>query len=253
MGVCWVGGCDMPGSECRGGRAFWVPLTAASGEALAPPPTELKNGFVWRLGSGVLCALGCAIADIRYDSSQTVEGRTDSLDPAFVAGVLQAQTRDGEARLRQGGTAIGHVAVSHSAEMSYTGQIHTLRVPVEAGWTPERMAEAFEDAYRREYGNTLGGIPTVIVSLKTSVRGVRPGQHRRTAGAVTPTRATPSGTRRVYFGGWMDTPIYDRATLRPGAMFDGPAIVEQADTTSVIEPGMAARVDPFGNILVEMA
>ena len=51
----------MPGSECRGGRAFWVPLTAASGEALAPPPTELKNGFVWRLGSGVLCALDSAL------------------------------------------------------------------------------------------------------------------------------------------------------------------------------------------------
>ena len=70
---------------------------------------------------------------------------------------------------------------------------------------------------------------------------------------LAPTRATPSGTRPVYFGGWMDTPIYDRATLRPGAAFTGPAIVEQADTTSVIEPGMAARVDPFGNILVEMA
>ena len=202
---------------------------------------------------GVLCALGCAIADIRYDSSQTIEGRTDGLDPAFVAGVLQAQTRDGEARLRQGGTAIGHVAVSHSAEMSYAGQIHTLRVPVEADWPPGRMAEAFGDVYRREYGNTLGGIPTVIVSLKTSVRGVRPGQQRRTAHAVVPARATPSGTRPVYFGGWMDTPIYDRATLLPGATFDGPAIIEQADTTSVIEPGMIARVDPFGNILVEMA
>ena len=56
-----------------------------------------------------------------------------------------------------------------------------------------------------------------------------------------------------YFGGWIDTPIYDRATLGPGSTFSGPAILEQADTTTVIEPGMAARVDPFGNVLVEMA
>jgi N-methylhydantoinase A len=65
--------------------------------------------------------------------------------------------------------------------------------------------------------------------------------------------ATPTSRRPVYFGGWLDTPIYDRAKLRPGHTFEGPAILEQADTTSVIEPGMHARVDAFGNVLVEMS
>ena len=115
-----------------------------------------------------------------------------------------------------------------------------------------RMAEAFEDAYRREYGNTLGGLPAVIVSLKTAVLGVRPGVRRAAGGATVPARAMPSAMRPVYFDGWVDTPVFDRAGLRPGHAFDGPAIVEQPDTTSVIEPGMAARVDPFGNILVTL-
>ncbi len=202
---------------------------------------------------GVLCALGCAIADIRYDHSQTVERRVGDLDPAWVLNVLQDQRREGEARLAEGETPVDRVVVSHAAEMSYAGQIHTLRVPVEADWTPTRMSEAFQEVYCREYGNTLGDIPVMIVSLKTSVRGVRPGHERRTAFAVGPRRAVCSGTRPVYFGGWIDTPIYDRANLQPGCTFDGPAIVEQADTTSVIEPGMAARVDCFDNILVEMA
>ena len=93
----------------------------------------------------------------------------------------------------------------------------------------------------------------MIVSLKTAVRGVRPGHERRAAFAVEPRRAKRSGARPVYFSGWIDTPIYDRADLSPGCTFDGPAIVEQADTTSVIEPGMTARVDCFENILVTMA
>ncbi len=202
---------------------------------------------------GVLCALGCAIADIRYDRSQTVERRVGDLDPAWVRDILDDQRHWGEAQLAEGGTPVERVVTTHAAEMSYAGQIHTLRVPVEAGWTPARMSEAFQEVYRREYGNTLGDIPIVLVSLKTAVRGVRPGHGRRAAFAVEPRRATPAGRRPVYFGGWIDTPIYDRAALRPGDAFDGPAIVEQADTTSVIEPGMTARVDCFDNILVEMA
>ena len=57
----------------------------------------------------------------------------------------------------------------------------------------------------------------------------------------------------MHFGRWIDTPIYDRADLLPGMRFEGPAIVEQSDTTSVIEPGMTARVDAHTNILIEVA
>ena len=201
---------------------------------------------------GVLCALGCATADLRADYAQTIERRAADLDAHEAAAVLRAQAHAGAAALRDGGAAIARVVTTHAAEMSYAGQIHTLRVPVEAGWTPGRMAEAFEDAYRREYGNTLGGLPAVIVSLKTAVLGVRPGVRRAAGGATVPARAVPSAMRPVYFDGWVDTPVFDRAGLRPGHAFDGPAIVEQPDTTSVIEPGMAARVDPFGNILVTL-
>jgi N-methylhydantoinase A len=56
----------------------------------------------------------------------------------------------------------------------------------------------------------------------------------------------------VYFGGWHDTAIYAREDLLPGVRFAGPAIVEQNDTTTVVEPGMTTRVDAFGNLLVEL-
>jgi N-methylhydantoinase A len=201
---------------------------------------------------GVLCALGCAVADLRYDLSQTVETPLSEVALGFVSEVLLAQRADGEARLAASGTSLDTVAVSHAAEMSYLGQIHTLRAVVEPSWDHARMVQAFEEVYRREYGNTLGDIPVMLVSLKTAVLGVRV----KPVGKPSPLMERPApakGNREVYFGGWRHTPIYDRRDLAPGMRFDGPAIVEQADTTSVVEPGMSARVDAFGNILIEVA
>ncbi|WP_137389884.1 hydantoinase/oxoprolinase family protein [Rhodoligotrophos defluvii] len=201
---------------------------------------------------GVLCAMGCAVADVRYDISRTVARRTDSFDTVEIAAILAEQQQEGEEKLKANDVLIKHVAVAHFAEMAYVGQIHTLRVPIESGWDAARIARAFEEAYRREYGNTLGDIATTIVSFRTVVQGMR--EHVRRSLPTPPQRSAPPPrtTRRVYFGGWHETPIHDRQALQPGMVVPGPAIVEQADTTIVIEPDMAARVDAYGNLLVEI-
>ena len=201
---------------------------------------------------GVLCALGCAIADVRYDLSRTIERRVADLTTAQVRTVLAEQRAEGERQFHDSDAPAGEIVAEHAAQMSYAGQIHTLRVPVQAEWDLARMVSAFHDVYRAEYGNTLGDIPVTLVSLKTAVQGRRAAPSVRRAEAVAPMPATPASHRPVYFGGWRETPIYDRAALRPGHVFEGPAILEQADTTSLIEPGMHARVDAFGNVLVEM-
>ena len=125
------------------------------------------------------------IADTRYDQSRTVERRVGDLDPAW-AGILRTQRREGEARLAEREAVVERITVKHAAEISYTGQIHMLRMPVEADWTPTRMDEAFREVYRREYGNAPANIPVLIVSMKTSVRGIQPGQRRRATSAVQP-------------------------------------------------------------------
>ena len=75
---------------------------------------------------------------------------------------------------------------------------------------------------------------------------------RRTAGAAKGGVPRPIKRRPVYFGGWHDSAVYAREDLAPGMQFDGPAIVEQNDTTTVVEPGMVTRVDAFGDLLVEV-
>ncbi len=202
---------------------------------------------------GVLCALGCAAADLRYDLSRTVETPIRDMSIEVIRGILAEQRESGVAQLKSSGVTLTNIQVLHSANMSYLGQIHTMRVEIEEGWDVDRIIEAFEEHYQQEYGNRLTGIPVSLVGLATSAVGVRAKPSREPDAVSEPFRATPRGSRPVYFGGWVDTAIYDRRTLSPGAFFVGPAIIEQGDTTSVIEPGMRARVDGFGNVLVEVA
>ncbi|WP_323042849.1 hydantoinase/oxoprolinase family protein [Gemmobacter sp.] len=202
---------------------------------------------------GVLCALGCAVANLRHDLSQTVERPLADVPPAEIGAILTAQAAEGQAALAGARVTLDRVEVRHMANLSYAGQIHTLRVPVQAGWDHARITAAFEDVYRSEYGNTLDGIAVTLVGLLTAVEGVRPKPDLGRAADEVAGTPVPVGWRDVWFDGWLRTPIYDRTTFRPGMAFDGPAIVEQADTTSVIEPGQRARVDRLTNILVEVA
>ena len=82
--------------------------------------------------------------------------------------------------------------------------------------------------------------------------GTRPKFDLETLAPTTTGSASPRTTRKVHFGDqWHDTAIYDRLSLPVGAMINGPAILEQPDTTVLIEPGLTGRVDRFGNTVIE--
>jgi N-methylhydantoinase A len=117
------------------------------------------------------------------------------------------------------------------------------------------IRSAFERAYQASFSRLLGGLPIRIVSLRVAAIGRRPPfdfSLFAPNGALRPERARES--RRVWFaGGWRDTGVWSRLDLPAGARIDGPAVLEQPDTTIVIEPGMAGRVDALGNLIVERA
>jgi len=201
---------------------------------------------------GVLCAMGCALADIRYDYSQTLEQRLDRLEIGALHGIIARQRAEGEEQVHRSEARLARLAVSHFADMAYFGQIHSLRVPIQPEWDGPRLAAAFVEEYRKEFGNTLGDLPVVVVNVRTRVLGIRATATRRPPQSPRRASAAPIRRRPVYFGGWVEAGIYARGDLGPGASFDGPAIVEQDDCTTVVEPGMSVRVDAAGNLLVEM-
>jgi N-methylhydantoinase A len=201
---------------------------------------------------GVLCALGCVYADLRYDISQTLEKRLDKLGEGELAEIIARQRVQGQAQIDGSQVPVDVTTITHAADMAYAGQIHSLRVMIDASWNNQRLELAFNDVYRETFGNTLVGMPVVIVNLRTIAVG------RRSSAALPLSRSTATGLpkaasrRPVHFNGWHDTPVYLRSDLAPGMAFDGPAIVEQSDTTTVVEPDMLVTVDAKGNMLVKV-
>ena len=201
---------------------------------------------------GVLCALGCVYADLRYDLSQTVEKRLDRLGADELPAILARQREQGHLQLQDSLVPMDGSSLTHAADMAYQGQIHSLRVTIEADWSAARLEDAFVKAYREKFGNTLADIPVVIVNVRTIVVGLRKPTPLPKAAPGVGGQPQAIGRRPVYLGGWHDTPVFHRDGLSPGMAFDGPAIVEQSDTTTVIEPDMTATVDKHGNLLVKV-
>lgn len=199
---------------------------------------------------GVLCALGCVYADLRYDISQTLEKRLDKLASGELATIVERQRQQGQKQIDESQVPVDVTTITHAADMAYAGQIHSLRVMIDATWETARLEKAFNDVYRETFGNTLVGMPVVIVNLRTVAVGRRSSAELPKSSSIAKGAPKAHSRRPVHFNGWFDTPVFLRDALAPGIHFDGPAIVEQSDTTTVVEPDMSVKVDAKGNLLV---
>jgi N-methylhydantoinase A len=115
---------------------------------------------------------------------------------------------------------------------------------------------AFEAAYARAFSRLLPGIPVRIVNLRTAAVGRRPVFDMAALAPETSANVGKAflGRRPVWFAGtWQEAGIWDRLVLPVGALVKGPAILEQGDATTVLDPGLKATVDLFGNLIVERA
>ncbi len=198
---------------------------------------------------GITSALGCLVADVRHDFVRTINQGLLRLDVAEARAILAAHIAEGRRLLATEGVEIETVTVQHQADMQFAGQTHVLTVPIaRTDVTREELATTFEGAYFDRFGVELREMRALVMSLRTAVIGRRrpvalDGLH----GCVR--AGGPTGTRPVWFDQrWQDTPIYRREHLPVGATLTGPAIVEQLDATTVIEPGDRARVDALGNL-----
>ena len=208
---------------------------------------------------GVTSALGCIIADIRHDQVQTVNLSLAGIDAAALDRRLVEEAQAAQAVVAAAGLTVERIDTVFEADMHYIGQTHTVavRLPLtvsdgRTGVTEARLHEAFEAAYRTQFGRILPGVGIRIVNLRTAAIGRRP-HFDLTALAPGPEasmEAADRGTRDVWFGGWHRATVHDRLLLPVGAEIPGPAILEQPDATTVIDPGLTARVDRLGNVIV---
>ena len=145
--------------------------------------------------------------------------------------------------------------LERSADLRYFGEAYEVRVPIPAGaieaGTLRRASEAFHDAHDRLYGYSYRGSQlTEVVNLRVTGVGIidKPAvvEEPESEGA-----AQPASQREVYFdGGFVSTPVYSRRELTPGMSIDGPAIVEEYGSTTVIQPGQRAAIDRWRNLVL---
>jgi N-methylhydantoinase A len=207
--------------------------------------------------AGVLSALGLLISDILYDYSTSRVRRWADVDPADLRSTFGAFVEEGRERLTEEDLPADRRAFERSLDLRYEGQSFELSVSVPEGdidaGTMETVAERFHDRHRRRYGHAYEDEPIELVTIRLRARGVVATPDLRTGRTDGSLADAVKSTREVVFeGDGRDTPVYDRAALPMGPEFEGPAIVEGAESTVVVRPGQTARVDDYGSIVVEV-
>ncbi len=207
---------------------------------------------------GITNALGCVVADLRHDFVNSVNRPLAMVDIEMVHALFARQSEEGRRLIDKEAVKIRDIREIVSVDMQFIGQTHLLRVPLD-GPAPsiEELQARFEKAYFQRFRVELPDIRASLVNVNTSVIGRRAeidlsllidreGRKGTLDEALT-------GTRNVWFGTWCETPVYWRDHLPPTADIIGPAIVEQMDTTIIIEPGDRATQDADGNLIIHIS
>ena len=207
---------------------------------------------------GVFSAVGLLATDLKHDYSTTMVQPVDRIDlDALEAGYRSMQAA-GRAVLEREGIPEESMEFRRQVDMRYTGQSYELTValPGEAGRLQAQDLETVLDAFHREhdraYGYSAPAEPVEFVTLRLSAIGQiqkpRPRLLDATGGDLP---GALKATRPVYFGelgGFTECPIYDRYALWSGCSIEGPAIIAEIDSTTLLHPGSRAEVDPYGNL-----
>jgi N-methylhydantoinase A len=207
---------------------------------------------------GITNAVGCVVADVRHDYVNSINIPLSQMEMNQVDDIFCRQIEAGKKIIETEGVEIEELLVIHDVDMQFQGQTHILNFPVqETRLSRESLQSAFEKAYWDRFNVELPEIRAVLVNLHTAVIGRRKPVPLATLMSAKEQKNTIddclSGTRRVWFeSGWKETPIYKREFLTVNAKFKGPAVIEQLDTTIIVEPENQVEVDLEGNLIITL-
>ena len=209
--------------------------------------------------AGVASAIGLLAADISFDLARTYAAVLDEDLIQPVNAIYDDLEKQGRSMLDEAGAGHDPLLVP-SAEMRYLGQGYEVSVPLplprltDEGVT--RLQEAFHQAYESIFGYGQPDEPIEVTNWKLKAVSSRgPFSFPTAPGDGLSPGSTLKGHRKAYFpeeGGFIQTPVYDRYGLTPGFVIEGPAIVEEAESTTLILPGDKASVDRYLNLIVEL-
>lgn len=215
------------------------------------------------LGPGTASALGLLVTDVRMEGSATLIIRADEIDLSRISNEFDRLQAAGREAHRVATSASGDPIFERAVEMRYWGQSFELSIPAPASnvidnaWM-NHLTESFHEAHETAYGFRASDEPVELVNLRLTTIGkiTRP-EMRKLDNTGIDASVASKGKRAVYFSeitgqkGIMETTVFDREKLPAGAVFSGPAIIEEPDCTTVIHPAWTAIVDEYGNLGIE--
>jgi N-methylhydantoinase A len=207
---------------------------------------------------GVLSTSGLLSTDLKNDYVQTCYQEGPRYDLARITAVYTDLEAQGLAWLRSEQVPSEAQQLIYAADLRYAHQSFELTCPMPAGHVTQALVQELVAAFHREhqrlYSYDLPNAPVELVNLRVTAIGLLPKLQPQIASAsASSLEGALAEVRPVYFdrrGGFVDTPCYTRSRLAPGMTFEGPAVVDQDDATTVIFPDFHAKVDPVGNLIL---
>jgi N-methylhydantoinase A len=202
---------------------------------------------------GITSALGCLLVDIQHDLSIMFLGRADAVAPADVEAEFQNLEKEAHERLRIEGVAPEDMQLLRHIDMRYVGQWRSMSISTSGQVTDlAPIVEQFHADHAREHNFRRDSAPVEVYRLNVTAIGTVP-KPELPKHALNGTTPKPIATRPVSFQGEPEavpTPVFDRSTLTAGTTINGPAVIEQLDSTTPIPPGATAVVDAWLNLRI---
>ena len=203
---------------------------------------------------GHFSAYGMLFADFRYDLTETVVRPLDTVDMAEMAQQFAVLESEGARRLSTIGVPVEGVRYTRYAEMRYQRQEYTIKVRLPGHCeSPAEMRQLFEEHYSRRYGHASRDMGIDVIMLRLVVEG-RTARPREKLNGHGPRSAVKPSRRPIWFAetGVSPCDVWQRDTLIPGQRIQGPTLIEEDASTTVVCPGDVAEIDAWGNIAITL-
>lgn len=206
---------------------------------------------------GVLCAHGLLLSDIRHDLTHTEILMIDEANPLVIEENLVQLEKRGTDRLQEDGIKVQDAILNRSLDLRYKGQEYYLNVPFSGTLTNDTLKKAeadFHKIHKSTYGHSAATEPVEIVNLRVSAIGEIERNMDSELNNPTSNQKDAEQSRQVYFEyhEWVATPVYERDCLELGKEIVGPAIINQMDSTVVVEPNQTFKTDQQGNLIIRL-
>jgi N-methylhydantoinase A len=201
---------------------------------------------------GVLCAFGDAATSLRAERSRSLVRKMSDLDPTEFRSVVNELADQVDEELRSIGVSTDLRELRCEADVRYFGQGFELSVAIDLEASPlEAMRAQFEEAHRRLFGFALDDEQEVMGVRVIGTSMERPITPPRLDEDGTDSQHARLGAQRAYLDrAWVEAGLYDRSALRAGNVVEGPAVVMEMDSTTLVLPGCSATVDSYGNLII---